>query len=66
MRRIAEYVASVDAETPLVLLAFYPTHLLQDLPPTSRRHAQEAIRVAREAGLRRVYVGNEWFLKDYY
>jgi len=66
VRHIAEYVASVDAETPLVLLAFYPTHLLQDLPPTSKRHAQEAIKVAREAGLRRVYVGNEWFLKDYY
>jgi pyruvate formate lyase activating enzyme len=66
VHHIAEYIATLDAETPLVLLAFHPTHLLQDLPPTSRRHAQEAIKAAREAGLRRVYVGNEWLLKDYY
>jgi pyruvate formate lyase activating enzyme len=63
---IAEYIASIDEETPLVLLAFYPTHLLRDLPPTSRRHAQQAFEAARKAGLKRVFIGNEWLLGEYY
>ncbi len=64
--RIAEYVASLPSEVPMVLLAFPPDHLMTDLPPTSRRHMEEAVRAAREAGVREVYVGNEWLLGPYY
>jgi len=63
---IAEYIASVDSSTPVVLLAFYPNHLLRDLPPTSKSHAKKAIEAVHKAGLRRVFIGNEWLLGDYY
>ncbi len=66
VRRIAEYVASLPGSVPMVLLAFHPDHLMRDLPPTSRRHMDEAVRAVREAGVREVYVGNEWLLGPYY
>ncbi len=66
VRGIAEYVASVDPRIPMVLLAFHPDYLMTDLPPTSRSHALKAVKAAREAGVREVYLGNQWLLGDYY
>ncbi|MEM2005859.1 MAG: radical SAM protein [Zestosphaera sp.] len=63
---IAEYLAGVDPEIPYVLLAFHPTHLMRDLPTTSYSHAVKAVKAAREAGLKEVYVGNEWLLSNSY
>ncbi len=63
---IAKFLASIDSSIPYVLLAFHPDHLLKDLPPTSRRHAEEAYRAAKEAGLERVFIENVWLLGDYY
>jgi len=59
---IAGFIASLDPEIPLVLLGFHPDFYLSDLPPTSRRHALKALATARRAGLKRVYLGNEWLL----
>ncbi len=66
VQSIAKFIASLDRDVPLVLLAFHPDHLLKDLPPTSRRHAEEAAKVAREEGLRKVFIENVWLLGDYY
>jgi len=67
VRRIGEYIASLNPKIPVVLLAFSPQHLLSDLPPTSRRHAYEAYKVLRnEIGLKEVYLGNVWLLGNYY
>ncbi len=66
VRMIARYLASIDERTPLVLLAFYPNHLLRDLPTTSRNHAKKAREVAREEGLKEIYIGNEWLLSYAY
>jgi|UniRef100_A0A7J2U6M7 pyruvate formate lyase activating enzyme len=63
---IAEYIAFIDSNTPIVLLAFHPNHLLRDLPPTSKSHAKKSVEAAHKAGLRRVFIGNEWLLGDYY
>ncbi|MEM0017749.1 MAG: radical SAM protein [Candidatus Korarchaeum sp.] len=67
VRMIAKFIASVNPETPYSLLAFHPSFLMTDLPKTSRRHALEAERVAREEGLTRVHIGNPWLLtrEDY-
>ncbi len=64
--RIASYLATLDPVPPLVLLAFHPDHLMPDLPPTSRDHVERAVEAARRAGLREVYVGNEWLVGDAY
>ncbi|WP_238375130.1 radical SAM protein [Vulcanisaeta thermophila] len=67
---IANYVAGLMREfsvnIPIVLLAFHPDHLMRDLPPTSLRHMMSAVDVVKSAGIREVYVGNEWLLGDYY
>jgi len=66
VRQIARFLASLSPEIPYSLLAFHPDHRMVDLPPTSRRHAEEALRAAREEGLVNVRVGNPWLLGDYY
>jgi len=66
VEKIVNFVADLDTSIPLSLLAFHPDYLLNDIPPTSRRHATEALAIAREAGLENVNIGNIWLLGDYY
>ncbi|MEM1600731.1 MAG: radical SAM protein [Sulfolobales archaeon] len=66
VRSIAEFLASLNTEIPVVLLAFRPDFMLTDLPTTSKAHMRESIRIMRDLGLRNVFVGNEWLLSDRY
>jgi pyruvate formate lyase activating enzyme len=64
--RIARFIAGIDPTIPYSLLGFGPGFFMSDLPRTSVRHAQEAERAARDAGLTRVHVGNRHLLsRDY-
>lgn len=64
--QIAEFIALLNPEIPYSLLGFYPHFYLKDLPPSSRRHAEECRAAALEAGLKRVRIGNVHLLgKDY-
>lgn len=58
VKRIAEFVASIDPEIPYTLLAFYPCYVMNDLPTTRRKHAYECLEVAKRAGLQKVRIGN--------
>ena len=60
--RIARFIASHNPAIPYALLAFAPSYLMPDLPPTSLRHAEAARRAALEAGLRNVRLGNRHLL----
>ncbi|MFQ6013817.1 MAG: radical SAM protein [Anaerolineae bacterium] len=63
---IASFIASHDPDIPYSLLGFHPHFYIHDLPRTSVRHAEEAVKAAKEAGLRRVHVGNRHLLsRDY-
>ncbi len=64
--KIARFIASLDKNIPYSLLAFYPTFYFNDLPRTSRNHAEAALDAARAAGLRRVHLGNRHLLSDAY
>jgi len=55
---IAGFMASLGEMIPYSLLGFHPDFYLHDLPATSRRQAERCERAAREAGLKRVHVGN--------
>ena len=66
VEQIASYLAELDKDIPLMLLAFHPEHRMRDLPTTSWRHALEAARVARKAGLKHVFIGNSWLLSNAY
>jgi pyruvate formate lyase activating enzyme len=58
VRRIAEFIAGLDSSIPYALLAFHPAFEMDDLPTTSRRHAESCLVAARDAGLSRVRLGN--------
>jgi pyruvate formate lyase activating enzyme len=60
--RISRFIAEVDPSIPYVLLGFHPNFFVPDLPRTSRRHARDAERAARSAGLTRVRIGNRHLL----
>jgi len=63
VRQIAGFLASLDPGIPYALLAFHPQFLLSDLPPTSRREADECLAAAREAGLTNIRIGNLHLLR---
>jgi len=60
--KIAAFIAKLDANIPYALLAFHPAFLMDDLPTTSRRQAQECLAAATAAGLKRVRIGNPHLL----
>lgn len=62
VRGIAGFLASLDPMIPYSLLAFHPTFLMGDLPPTSRSHAYACVATAEEAGLKRIHIGNAHLL----
>lgn len=64
--QIAQLIADTDPSIPYSLLAFHPNFMMGDLPPTSLRHARDAERAARAAGLSRVRIGNKHLLGDWY
>lgn len=63
---IAGFIASLNPEIPYALLAFAPQFLMTDLPTTSRRHAEEALSIAKYKGLKKVRIGNIHLLSNSY
>ena len=63
---IAAFIASISPDIPYALLAFHPQFVMNDLPPTSKRHAQECLAEAKAQGLRNVRLGNIHLLGDSY
>lgn len=55
---LARFISRLNPHIPYSLLGFYPRFVLDDLPPTSRDFALKAELVAREAGVKRVNLGN--------
>jgi pyruvate formate lyase activating enzyme len=60
---IASFIASLNVRIPYALLAFSPQFHMRDLPSTSRAMADHCLKVAREAGLERVRIGNAHLLQ---
>ena len=59
VRQVARWVGdNLGAETPLHFLGFYPRYKMQHLPPASADTLQTARDIAREQGLKSVYIGN--------
>ena len=60
---LARMISILNPDIPYSLLGFYPRFVLDDLPPTSRDFALKAELVAREAGVKRVNLGNYHLLE---
>ncbi len=63
---LAAFIASLNPDIPYALLAFHPQFMMNDLPPTSRRHAEECLEAAKAQGLSNVRLGNIHLLSSYY
>ena len=61
-----KFIAQINTEIPYIFLGFHPDYLLLDLPTTSRRHAERAVKIARENGLKNVWVENVFLLGSAY
>jgi pyruvate formate lyase activating enzyme len=62
VQRLAEFIAAINPYIPYALLAFAPNFYMSDLGCTTLEQAQDAEQAARQAGLRRVRVGNRHLL----
>ncbi len=58
IRRIAELVAEVDREIPFTILAFFPEFKLRNIRGPNLWEMVSAFMAAREAGLKKVKLGN--------
>ena len=58
LQGIASFLAETDKTIPWHVTAFYPAHLMQDVPPTPRASLQLARQIGVDTGLDFVYEGN--------
>lgn len=63
---IAKFIAGLDRSIPYSLLGFAPNFYMPDLPCTSRRHAEDCLEAAKEAGLININIGNIHLLGSEY
>ena len=59
IREFVEWIKdNLGADTPLHFTRFYPYYKLNDLPQTPFNTLEEAYRIAKDAGMEYVYIGN--------
>ena len=59
IRKMCEWIReNVGEDVPLHFSRFMPSFQLQNLPPTPIEKLEEAYKIAKEAGLKYVYIGN--------
>jgi pyruvate formate lyase activating enzyme len=57
--KLAEWInTELGSDVPFHVIRFYPSYKMMDIPATPTETLEKAITVAREAGLRYVYIGN--------
>ena len=56
--KIATELALVDAEIPFTILAFFPEYQMRNIPSPTMRQMIEAYNAAKDAGLRKIKLGN--------
>jgi len=57
-REISEFISSLNPDIPLHFSRFFPHWKMQDTPPTPISSLARARKIAEEAGLNYVYIGN--------
>lgn len=65
VENISKFIGDLDPNIHYSLLAFHPEFYMEDMPTTSRRHAEECLKTARKY-LRNVRIGNVHLLSDGY
>ncbi|MEO0185502.1 MAG: radical SAM protein [candidate division WOR-3 bacterium] len=55
---MARFLSSINTEIPWSFLGFYPHFYFNDLPRTSRKHAEQALQIAKDYGMKNTHTGN--------
>jgi len=63
VKAIASFIADLDPNIPYALLGFHGDFLMKDLPATSWKQAECCLEAAKDAGLKRVRLGNAQILR---
>lgn len=58
VKDIANFISNLNCEIPYSLLGFYPHFFMKDLPLYRLKEAKECFEIAKEAGLKKVNLGN--------
>jgi pyruvate formate lyase activating enzyme len=58
LKRMAKFILGISKDTPWHISRFYPNYRMQDIKATPLETMHRAERIARDAGLRHVYLGN--------
>jgi len=61
LRKLVRWIINnLGDETPLHLLRFHPNYRMLDIPSTPITLLEKSVKVAKEEGLKHVYIGNVW------
>ncbi len=60
IRDFVRWVCDISPEIPVHLSRFHPDYKLTDIPPTPTKRMLRAYEIAKEEGLKYVYLGNFW------
>jgi pyruvate formate lyase activating enzyme len=63
VKKISEFIASLNPEIPYSLLVFHPDFMMNDLPITPKNQALNCYKIAKRF-LRNVYLGNIHLLSN--
>ncbi|UCG91241.1 MAG: radical SAM protein [candidate division WOR-3 bacterium] len=55
---MAKFISSVNKNIPWSFLGFYPHFYFRDLPCTSRKQADLALKIAQDYGIEKTHIGN--------
>ena len=58
LKKIAEFIGSINADIPWHVTAFHPTYKFIDIPSTQVKTLRKAVDIGKKAGLKYVYQGN--------
>jgi pyruvate formate lyase activating enzyme len=63
LNAMAGFIASIDRSIPWSFLGFYPHFRFEDMPRTSRAHAEMALKIALDHGIKNTHLGNIHLLR---
>jgi pyruvate formate lyase activating enzyme len=55
---MTKFISELNPDIPWAMLAFHPQFYMTDLPTTSKQHAEAAIKIVKDYGIKNVRIGN--------
>jgi len=66
VEKLVQFIVNINPDIPYSLLGFSPNFFFDNLPTTSKRHAERAYKIAVSYGLKNINIGNRFLLSNDY